>query len=91
MTRKESTGRAQRRRVAGRVLSGAGVLAAVTGLWLAGAYVERAVRVLGSADRSWLFWGLALLFAGLLLVGAGVALILLGRHVTRSAASEPPA
>jgi len=91
MTRMESTGRVRRRLVAGRVLSGAGVLAAVTGLWLAGAYVERAVRVLGSPDRSWLFWGLALLFAGLLLIGSGVTLFLLGRHVTRSAASEPPA
>jgi hypothetical protein len=90
MKRPPSERRLGRRRVAGRILSGAGVLAAVTGSWLVGAYVERAVRVLGSSDRSWLFWGLALLFAGVLLIGAGAALVLLGRHVTRSAAPEEP-
>jgi len=56
-----------------------------------GGYVARAARVLGESDRSWLFWGLAILFAGLLFVGIGVALVFLGRRISRSAAPGPPA
>lgn len=82
---------ARRRRLAGRILTGLGVLASAAGLWLVGAYVARAVSVLGTSDRSWLFWGLAILFAGLLLAGVGIVLFLVGRRIIRSAAREPPA
>jgi fatty acid desaturase len=90
MKRPASEGRSRRRRGVGRILSGIGVAVAAAGVWMIGAYVARAVSVLGSSDRSWLFWGLAILFAGLLFAGIGVTLFLLGRRITRSAAPGPP-
>ena len=49
------------------------------GLLSAGTYVVEAVQVLHEPDRSWLFWGVALLFGGLLLVRLGVRLIVWAR------------
>jgi hypothetical protein len=58
-----------------------GAVAVMVGLFLAGAYVVEAFRVLDEPDRSWLFWGVALLFGGILLVRVGVRLIRWGRSL----------
>ncbi len=67
------------RRVAGVALGGGGVLAIAFGLYLAGMYVWGVVDVLDQPDRSWLFWGLALLFLGIGLTFLGAVLVVLGR------------
>lgn len=53
----------------------------VAGVLLAGAYVVGAVAVLGESDRSWLFWGAALLFIGIILARLGTRLIAAGRRM----------
>lgn len=70
------------RRFLGRVLMGLGGLAAVAGLAGIGGYVMRAIDVLGRSDRSWLFWGLAILVGGVILLVLGIALVLVGRELT---------
>lgn len=77
------------RRVAGVALAVGGVLATAFGLCLAGMYVWGVVDVLGQPDRSWLFWGLAILFPGIGLTFLGAVLVVLGRGLMRSSMSEP--
>jgi hypothetical protein len=77
-------------RVSGAVVIGFGVAAVAAGLSMAGAYVYEALRVLDEADRSWLFWGLAMLFIGIILARLGVGLVLLGRRLMRPATMVDP-
>ncbi len=70
------------------MVTGLGVLLLASGLWLVGGYVARAVAVLHEPDRSWLFWGLAILFLGLMLAGAGAGLIAWGRSLARRPAER---
>lgn len=59
-----------------------GFLMLAAGVLLGGTYVVGAVAVLGESDRSWLFWGVALLFIGIILARLGVRLIAAGRNAT---------
>lgn len=77
-----------RKRILGRVLLVGGGLLAVGGLGGIGGYVIRAVEVLDQPDRSWLFWGLAVLFIGVALLFAGVSLVVVGRDMVRPARGE---
>lgn len=72
------------RRVAGVALTAGGVLAIAFGLYFAGMYVWGVVDVLDQPDRSWLFWGLAILFLGIGLTFLGAVLVVLGRGLMRS-------
>ena len=72
------------RTVAGRALAVIGGVLVAVGVFGAGAYVVGVVQVLDEPDRSWLFWGLALLLGGMLLVRLGIRLVVLGRSVARS-------
>lgn len=51
------------------------------GLWAIGAYIWGVVEVLNASDRSWIFWGLAILFLGVFSTGAGAALIVFARRL----------
>lgn len=64
-----------------RLVVALGFLMLVAGVLLAGAYVVGAVAVLGESDRSWLFWGAALLFIGIILARLGTRLIAAGRRM----------
>jgi protein-S-isoprenylcysteine O-methyltransferase Ste14 len=68
------------RRRGGLLATVTGVLLALLGLVSVGFYVVGVLDVLGEADRSWIFWGLIFLFAGILLLKIGVALFVLGRR-----------
>jgi hypothetical protein len=72
------------RRTAGIGVTAAGVVAFSAGLWMTLIWLYNVLRVLGEADRSWLFWGLAILFGGIILVRLGVRLVVFGRQMTRS-------
>ena len=50
------------------------------GLWLVGAYSWGVINVIGEADRSWIFWGLALVAIGIPALGAGARLVVWGRR-----------
>lgn len=57
-----------------------GAVLAALGVWLVGAYLLGVLDVLGEADRSWIFWGLALVAIGIPAITAGKRLILWGRR-----------
>ena len=54
------------------------------GLWLVGAYSWGVINVIGEADRSWIFWGLALVAIGIPALGARARLVVWGRSLRRS-------
>lgn len=56
-----------------------GLLLVIVGLWMVGAYVVGVINVLGEADRSWIFWGLALVAIGVPAITTGTALVVWGR------------
>ena len=76
---------ASTRRILGAIVLGGGVIAVAVGIVLMGAYVVGVIQVLDEPDRSWLFWGLAILFLGIALAGIGGRLAILGRNLIRSA------
>lgn len=59
------------------LLSGAAL--SIVGSFLLGSYVVGAVRIVieQPADRSWLFWGLALAGIGIMSTAGGVALLVI--------------
>ena len=61
-----------------------GTLMIGVGLWLVGAYSWGVINVIGEADRSWIFWGLALVAIGIPVLGAGARLVVWGRSLRRS-------
>ncbi len=67
-----------------------GVLLTLCGLWAIGAYVWGVLDVLDEADQSWIFWGLAILFIGIMALGTGVGLVVLGRQMLGNARSGNP-
>lgn len=69
----------------GLAVSLAGFSTAALGLFWVGAYALRAIEVLDQPDRSFLFWGLAVLFCGIFLTLLGGALVLWGRTMMRAA------
>jgi len=71
------------KRILGRGLMAVGGLVAVVGLAGIGGYALRAVEVLGQSDRSWLFWGLAILVGGVILLVLGISLVAVGRELSR--------
>lgn len=81
------TGRRRAKRLLGRGMIGLGALLAVGGLWAIGGYVWGVIAVLGEPDRSWIFWGLALVVVGLGALGLGGAIALAGRALVRA---NPP-
>ena len=58
-----------------------GLLAAIFGLWAIGAYLWGVIEALDGPDRSWIFWGLAVLVIGILALGVGIVAILGGRRM----------
>jgi len=74
MTRRQIATRNVLRHVAG----GTGLLLVGFGTFLVASYVVGAVQVIGEADRSWLFWGLALASQGLAIGGLGGLLVAWG-------------
>lgn len=69
---------------AGTVLIVLGALLVALGLTWIGMYAWGVIDVLDQPDRSWLFWGLALLFGGILLTRGGQKLITWGRALRGS-------
>ena len=64
-----------------------GGLLFLVGAWGILAYIWGVIDILGEPDKSWIFWGLAILFIGILALGAGIGLIVTGRRVL---AKSPP-
>ena len=58
---------------------GAGLV--LFGVWAVGAYVWGVIEVLNEPDRSWIFWGLAILFIGIGAIGTGVGMVVSGRRL----------
>lgn len=65
------------------LLSGAAL--SIVGLFLFGSYVVGVIRIVieQPADRSWLFWGLALAGIGVMFTVGGVALLVVWRSLGR--------
>lgn len=71
------------RQILGWSLFVIGGVLALAGAWGIGAYVWGVIDVLDQPDQSWIFWGLALLFGGIMVLGAGLASIVIGRRLLR--------
>lgn len=74
----------------GMAMTAVGVSMAALGISWVAAYVYRAVGVLHEPDRSWLFWGLSLVFAGLILLRVGVRLAIRGTRLMRASRDTDP-
>ncbi len=68
----------QWQRVVGWSLCGLGCLVILIGIWAIGGYIWGVISVLGEPDRSWVFWGLAILFIGLAAFGLGIRMVVTG-------------
>lgn len=77
------------KKILGWTLCIGGGLLALVGAWAIGAYIWGVIDVLGDADQSWIFWGLALLFIGLGAGAIGALAIRAGRVLLKKAGSEP--
>jgi hypothetical protein len=62
----------------------------LVGLFGVAAYVAGVVGIIAEqpADQSWLFWGLGLAFMGATALVAGVALLVLWRHLGRTGGED---
>lgn len=60
-----------------------GAALSIVGLFLLGSYAVGVLRIVieQPADRSWLFWGLALAGIGVMLIAGGVALLVIWRSL----------
>ena len=70
-------------RIAGWTLVFAGLLVCLFGVWAVGAYVRELITIWNEPDRSWIFWGLAVLFIGLFSIATRAALAFLGARLSR--------
>jgi len=67
-----------------------GGLFSLVGLVLVVSYVREAILLrIGDPDQSLLFWYLPLLFIGLMLMGSGIALVVMGRRPMRKEKTPP--
>ena len=60
-----------------------GAALALFGVWAILAYIWGVIGVLGEADKSWIFWGLAILFTGIFAIAGGVPMMYFGRRLIR--------
>ena len=74
-------------RIAGWTLVLAGLMVGLFGVWAVGAYVWELIAIWNEPDRSWIFWGLAVLFIGLFSIAAGAALAMLGARLLKRESS----
>ena len=58
-------------------------LFALVSVWSIGAYIVGIVDVLDKPDKSWIFWGLAILFTGIFAIAGGVPMMFFGRRLIR--------
>lgn len=61
-----------------------GVVLGVLGLLGIGTYVWGVIGILDASDRSWIYWGLAFLFGGIILTISGAGAVILGLQLLRS-------
>lgn len=62
----------------GWTVCGLGCLVTLTGIWAIAGYIWGVVSVLNEPDKSWIFWGLAIFFIGLIGLGLGIGMIVAG-------------
>jgi hypothetical protein len=60
-----------------------GLVAMTAGLGYTGMYIHGVIEVLREPDKSWIFWGLAILFIGLVLTAVGAAALVWGNAYRR--------
>ena len=60
-----------------------GALLCLFGLWAIGAYVWGVLAILDEPDKSWIFWGLAILFIGIIAAALGAVLLVFGWKALR--------
>lgn len=58
-----------------------GGLVFLVGAWAVLAYFWRLIEILDEPDKSWIFWGLAILFIGIGAIGTGVGMVVSGRRL----------
>lgn len=68
----------------GWLLTLAGGLVCLFGIWAIGAYAWGVIEVLDAPDKSWIFWGLAILFIGLICLPLGAGMVVYGRRIVRN-------
>jgi hypothetical protein len=60
-----------------------GLVAMTAGLGYVGLYIQGAIEVLHEPDKSWIFWGLTILFIGVVLAAAGAGALVWGSAYRR--------
>ncbi|MXQ07998.1 hypothetical protein GQ651_09085 [Alphaproteobacteria bacterium GH1-50] len=65
-----------------------GSLAALFGVWAIATYVIGVIRVLDAPDRSWIFWGLAIMMIGIIALAAGIPALVAGLRMRQGGQSR---
>lgn len=72
------------RRARGVAATLGGAVMAISGVYLIGIYIYGVVQVMHEPDKSLIFWGLAILFMGIMCTAAGCTLFVHGRNALRA-------